>query len=145
MFFSNTKSDDQVIDIPSGVSDEQVDEENQVPEVITEDEALSGKPITPPEPEPIEPDIKTEPTDESFTLPELSAKLEAQQREAQRLVKDAKFIGDKKAIMFATTAAIKANSLLSDIEDDVGVTASEIQEGAEKIDFYLQEANNLLD
>jgi hypothetical protein len=86
---------------------------------------------------------EVEPVDETFTIPELSGKLKAQQKEAQRLVKDAKFIGSKKAIMFATTAAVKANSLLSDIEDNI-ITADEVQEGAEKIDFYLQEASKLL-
>jgi hypothetical protein len=74
----------------------------------------------------------------------LEAKLEAQLLESQRLLKDANFINNKKAIMFSSTAKTRATSLLAEIESDPSMTATEVQDAAEKIDFYIQEATKIL-
>jgi hypothetical protein len=76
------------------------DETDNIPKVVPE------TPPTPSEEEPntvpdIEDDTEELPEeieniDESFTLPELEAKLEAQLLEAQRLFKDANFVNNKK-------------------------------------------------
>jgi len=86
----------------------------------------------------------TTPTEISFTIPELIKKLEAQQKEAQRLLKKAKFIEDKTAIKFTMTAIVKTTSILNEIDTNPNITANEVQKKATKIDLYIQAATKIL-
>jgi len=134
--------------------EEQVEEQNSnVPKVIPEtppvpnieeDEIEEEEENEINQPEEIEEIEEIEDLETNFTLPELEAKLEAQLLESQRLLKDANFINDKRAIMFSSTARTRATSLLAEIESDPSMTANEVQDAAEKIDFYIQEASKIL-
>lgn len=84
------------------------------------------------------------PTEQSYTLPELQKKLEAQRKEGQRLLKKAKIVNNKTAIKFSTTVIVKANSTLDQIEKNSNLTADEIQKIATRIDLYLQGATQSL-
>lgn len=86
----------------------------------------------------------TTPTEKSFTIPELKKKLEAQQKEAQRLLKKAQFVENKSAIKFTMTAKMKAMNTLQEIATNENITADEVQKKATKIDLYLQAATKLL-
>ena len=113
----------------------------QVPAILddTQPDSQPDNPDTTPQPD----DTDTQPDDQngsSFTMTELQAKLEAQQVEARRMLNKAKLLGNRDAIKFGTAALLKASKSLDKIKKKT-TTADEVQKDAERVDFYLKQAD----
>lgn len=81
----------------------------------------------------------------SYTIPELRAKLEAQQTEARRLANTAKLLDNKEAIKFSLTALLKAGNILERIANESTISADEIIQESDKIDLYIQKAQEIVE
>lgn len=100
---------------------------------------------TPTEPEIPVVDTPTPPIVQQFTIPQLTAKIQAQQIEARRLLNKAKLLNDREGIKFATAALLKSSKLLDEAEESETITASMLESQSQTIDLYLGQAQAVVE
>lgn len=98
-----------------------------------------------PQPLPTEDPIVEVPDEQTFTLPQLIAKLEVQQSEARRLLNKAKLLNNREWIKFATAGFIKSSKSLDEAAQDPTITADKLQRDAQRIDLYLWQAQSIVE
>jgi len=120
-------------------------EKTPKPDQVVENpvEPIPTQPTEPIAVDPVAPDpTPTQPTAQ-FTMSELKSKLEGQQIEARRVLNKAKLLGNRDAIKFGTAALLKASKSLDKITKNT-TTADEVQNDAQKIEYYLEQADNAI-